>query len=535
MAAAPTPADVQGDRQVALHVSRLSKTFPGTKALNDVSIDVQRGTVHALLGGNGSGKSTLIKILAGVYQGDPGGEFRLGGDAMPADKTSPHWAKQEKIHFVHQNPGIFPELTVAENISIGRGFETSAGGRVDWRAVKKRTHGLIERFEIAGATPDTPIVRLRPADRTMVAIARALQDQEGEHDGVLVLDEPTTALPPHEVGGLLDRLRRYAAAGQTIIYVTHRLDEIIKLADRCSVLRDGVHAGTVDVAGLTEQDLVELIVGRPLAQVFPEAAEPAAGDVVLEVKDLVGGPLEGVSFKLLRGEILGIAGLLGAGRSEVMQSIFGAFPAAGEILLEGKPVRFKRIRQAMRAGIAYVPEERATQAAFLDLSVRQNLSAADVTRFWRGARLRHRDEGRAAQAAIGDFLIKAHSEAQPINTLSGGNQQKCILARWMRREPKVLLLDEPTQGVDVGARAEIYSLVTKVVAGGASAIVVTSDFEELARVCDRVVVLAGGRIVAELAHPNIEPHRLTELSFSQAPERAPDVNGTGSDRKETHS
>jgi ribose transport system ATP-binding protein len=217
-----------------------------------------------------------------------------------------------------------------------------------------------------------------------------------------------------------------------------------------------------------------------------------------------------------------------------MQAIFGAFPATGEMRLDGEPVRFKRVGQAMRAGIAYVPEERATQAAFLDLSVRENLSAADVRRFWHGARLRHRDEGRAARTAIGEFLIKAHSDSQPINTLSGGNQQKCILARWMRREPKVLLLDEPTQGVDVGARAEIYSLITRAVQGGASAIVVTSDFEELARVCDRVIVLAGGRIVAELTHPNIEPHRLTELSFTQSPGAARDDHTPGDGRKETH-
>src|SRR3954469_18641623 len=194
-AAGLTTATPQDDHPVVLRVSNLSKTFPGTRALNDVSIDVRRGTVHALLGGNGSGKSTLIKILAGVYHGDPGGEIQLAGDAIASDKTSPVWAKDEKIHFVHQNPGVFPGLTVAENISIGRGFETGKAGNVQWAAVKKRARALIERFEIAGATPDTPVAALRPADRTMVAIARALQDQEGEHDGVLVLDEPTTALP----------------------------------------------------------------------------------------------------------------------------------------------------------------------------------------------------------------------------------------------------------------------------------------------------------------------------------------------------
>jgi ribose transport system ATP-binding protein len=531
-----TERSSQDDRPVVLRVSNLSKTFPGTRALDDVSIDVRRGTIHALLGGNGSGKSTLIKILAGVYHGDPGGEIQVSGETVASDKTSPHWAKGEKIHFVHQNPGVFPELSVAENISIGRGFETGAGGRVQWRAVKKRTRALIDRYEIAGATPDTPVSRLRPADRTMVAIARALQDQEGEHEGVLVLDEPTTALPPTEVHGLLERLQRYAAEGQTIIYVTHRLDEIIQIADRCSVLRDGRHAGTVDVKGLTEQDLVELIVGRPLAQVFPDVPEPDAGDVVLDVRGLSGGPLKDVTFKLLRGEILGIAGLLGSGRSEILQSVFGAFkPASGQILLEDKPITSSRISGSMKAGIAYVPEERATQAAFLDMSVRNNLSAGQVSKYWRGLRLRHRAEAADARTAISAFFIKAHSDSQPINTLSGGNQQKCILSRWMQQSPKVLLLDEPTQGVDVGARAEIYSLVSKAVAEGTSAIVVTSDFDELARVCDRVIVLAAGTIVAELAHPNIEPHRLTELSFSQSESAARARTGSSTARKEPQS
>jgi ribose transport system ATP-binding protein len=513
--AAAAAAVLQDDHPVILQVSHLSKTFPGTRALSDVSLEVRRGTVHALLGGNGSGKSTLIKVLAGVHHGDSGGEIRLGDDTVDADRTSPQWAKDHQLHFVHQNPGVFPQLSVAENISIGRGFETGRGSRVQWSAVNRRAQELIDRFEIAGAKPTTPIVHLRPADRTMVAIARALQDQEGRHDGVLVLDEPTTALPPSEVDGLLGRLRRYADGGQTIIYVTHRLEEIIRVADRCSVLRDGVHASTVDVAGLTEDDLVELIVGRPLAQAFPALPATTADDIVLDVQDLVAGPLNGVSFQLQRGEILGIAGLLGAGRSEILQSIFGAHPVtSGTITLDGEPAQFKRVRQAMDAGIAYVPEERATQGAFLDMSVRANLSAAQVTRYWRGLFLRHRSEAADARQAIDDFMIKASSESQPINTLSGGNQQKCILARWMGRKPKVLLLDEPTQGVDVGARAEIYSLVTKAVADGTSAIIVTSDFDELARVCDRVVVLAGGRIVAELRHPNIEAHRLTELSFS---------------------
>ena len=243
----------------ALRVTRLSKTFPGTRALDDVSLEVQRGEIHALLGGNGSGKSTLIKVLAGVYHGDPGGEVAVGGVSSPSDRTSPAWARSAGLHFVHQNPGVFPTMTVAENMAIGRGFETTRAGSIRWGALRRRTSDLLERFSIQ-ATPDMPVGLLRPADRTMVAIARALQDQEGGHEGVLVLDEPTASLPASEVDVLLSALRRYAAAGQTIVFVTHRLDEVLTIADRVSVLRDGRHVATIDAEGKTEMDLIELIV-----------------------------------------------------------------------------------------------------------------------------------------------------------------------------------------------------------------------------------------------------------------------------------
>ena len=500
-------------RQPVLRITNLSKTFVGTRALDTVDLEVCKGHIHALLGENGSGKSTLIKILAGVYSGDPGGEIQIGGTSYPSHALTPAIARAAHMHFVHQNPAVFPALTVAENIAVGRGFETGFAGRIRWRDVRRRTAEVLRRFEIH-ATPDALVADLRPADRTMVAIARALQDQEEEAEGVLVLDEPTASLPDHEVQLLLDALRRYAAAGQTILYVSHRLDEVLDIADRVTVIRDGRHVATEDVADVDEPKLISLIVGRQIEQVYPAMPEPSSSAIVLEARDLVRGPIQGVSLKVHGGEVVGVAGLLGSGRTELLRMLFGADrPHSGEILVDGRPVTFRSPQDAMDAGIAFVPEDRAGEAAFLDMQVCENLSAASIRRYWRWGRLWHSRERRDADGLIRRFGITKRSAGLPLSVLSGGNQQKVILARWLCRQPRILLLDEPTQGVDVSARAEIYLHIRQAVENGASVIVVSSDFEELARVSDRVVVLNQGRLFAEVCRPNIDRHRLTELAY----------------------
>jgi ribose transport system ATP-binding protein len=507
----PSP---DADSQPALRVANLSKTFPGTKALVDVSFDVKKGSFHALLGGNGSGKSTLIKILAGVYHADPGGTVWVGERSVPADQMTPELARSVGLHFVHQNPAVFPSLSVAENIAIGTGFDRRRAGSINWRALRRRTEALLERFAIE-TRPDVLVGSLRPAERAMVAIARALQDQEGEHGGVLVLDEPTASLPRSEVVRLIGALLRYAKAGQTILFISHRLDEVIGTADQATVLRDGRLAGTVDGEEITEDRLIELIVGRPLDRVFPDMPEVRTEETALDVRNLTGGPLRGVTFQLRKGEVLGVAGLLGSGRSELLKMIFGAYPIkSGEVRVDGEPVRFAHIGEAMAAGVAYVPEDRGGEGVFQEMTLSENVTAAVVSRYWRGGRLRHRAASTDARRSIQDFLIRASSEQQQMATLSGGNQQKVILARWLRRKPRILLLDEPTQGVDINARAEIYALVRQAVAAGCSALVVTSDFEELSHVSDRVIVLNHGRVAAELRSPDITPVRLTELAYS---------------------
>lgn len=503
-------AAAAADRAVALSARSLSKVYSGTLALDALDLDVRAGEIHALLGGNGSGKSTAIKILAGVVTAEPGAQIETGGHVGRADQWSPAQAHAAGLRFVHQQPAVFPELTIAENLALGEGFPTGPGRRIKWSVLNRQTAGLLERYHIA-ALPTTPLGALAAVDRSRVAIIRALQDRDEADSGVLVLDEPTAALPGPEVEQLLAALRGYAAAGQTILYVSHRLDEALAVADRVTVLRDGRKVATVDTAGLSEGQLIELIVGRPIERLFPAVAQDLQDEAVLTVRGAVGGPLRGADLSARKGEVLGIAGLLGSGRSELLRMIFGAYPMmAGRFVLDGKPYRPASPSAAMAAGVAYVPEERQADALFHGESVRHNLSAGQVGDYFRRLLFRHGQERRDASRSISEFLVRAASDRHPVQTLSGGNQQKVVLARWLRQRPRLLLLDEPTQGVDVGARSEIYQLVRRATAAGTSVILVASDLEELAHACDRVAVLKGGRISAVVQQP-LDAHLLTEL------------------------
>jgi ribose transport system ATP-binding protein len=507
---------VDAGPRTALAVRGLSKTYAGNLALDSLFLQIRPGEIHALLGGNGSGKSTMIKILAGVVPADPGGEIVVGAETSGVGEWTAAKSHAAGLRFVHQQPAVFPDLTVAENLALGAEFPRGLGGRVDWKALNARTAQLLEKYQI-NAAPTTPLRLLRAADRSRVAIVRALQDRDDAEGGVLVLDEPTAALPDAEVGHLLEALRGYAAAGQTILYVSHRLDEVLSVADRITVLRDGRKVATVDAEGLTEADLIELIVGRPLDRVFPAPSEDVSADAALTVRGLRGGPLRGVDLTLQRGEVLGIAGLLGSGRSELLRMIFGAYPVdGGEITLDGRPYQPRDPQQAMKEGIAYVPEDRQADALLLSENVRHNLSAGQAQSYFRKLLFRHKLERSDSQKSISDFLIRVVTDQQSIATLSGGNQQKVVMARWLRRKPKVLLLDEPTQGVDVGARSEIYQLVRKATAQGTGVLLVVSEPEELAHASDRVVVLRGGRITAVVKQP-IDAHKLIELMNIETP------------------
>jgi ribose transport system ATP-binding protein len=515
----------QGDprRAVDLAVRGLSKTFGATRALVDVSFDVSAGTIHGLLGGNGSGKSTLIKVLAGVHHAEPGGSVAiLGAPEVGVQDLSPDFARRSGMRFVHQDLALFPELTVADNIAIGAGFPRR-GPQISAGALRARTQSLLDRYEIS-ARPHDRIGALRQSTRTMIAIVRALQDVGTATRRLLVLDEPTAALPPHEVDVLLAALRNLAEDGQTIVYVSHRIDEILDLTDAVTVLRDGAHVITRPTRGMAGEHLIEYIVGKPLAAFpgssprVPAAAEPLSPESqrvpALTVTSLAGGPIAGVSFEVMAGETVGIAGLLGSGRTEMLRMIFGAYPVtAGEIFVQGREYRPGSPGEAMQAGIAHLPEERGRDAVFMDRSVLENLTITSLPRFGPWFRVSRRKERRWSAEVVRKFRIRCRNESAPMTSLSGGNQQKVVLARWIERRPCVLLLDEPTQGIDVGSRAEIYRLILSAKDEGMATVVVSSDLDELAEVSDRVLVLRKGVIAAEAHGPDLTPRRLTELVY----------------------
>jgi ribose transport system ATP-binding protein len=518
-AAAAAPAS-GGRDPVAVRVAGLAKTFPGTRALDGVDLEIREGEIHALCGGNGSGKSTLIKILCGVYDADPGGAITVGDTEVAADRMTPEIARAAGVRVVHQDLAVFPDLSVAENLAVGIGYRTGPMGAVSWSSVRRDAAALIERFEIPAA-PQTLVRDLTVAGRTQVAIARAMGDAAGR-PRLLILDEPTAALPVHEVELLLRALRRYADAGTAILYVSHRLDEVLGLADRVTVLRDGAVVGTRTAADLDEQGLIGLMLGAAAQRALATAttSDTAVGEVadmtpVLEVRDLASGPVRGVDLTVRAGEVVGIAGLMGSGRTELLQAIYGLAPReAGTVRLDGEPVRYRDCAGAIAAGVVHVPENRLADGVFLQDSVAANLDVSVIDRFWRGLGFRTRRMRAEADELVDAFRVRTPSVATAIGSLSGGNQQKVVLARWLRRGPRLLLLDEPTQGVDVGARADIYAAVRRATDAGAAAVVVASDMEELAEVADRVLVLRAGRVVAEVPGADLSAHLLTELSYS---------------------
>ncbi|MGD9985557.1 sugar ABC transporter ATP-binding protein [Pseudonocardia sp.] len=500
------------DRVVALRVQDVSKTFGATRALRSVSFEIERGSIHALLGGNGSGKSTMIKIMAGFHRADPGGTITVGERTLAADATSAEAARASGLRFVHQTPAVFGAMTIAENIAMDGGFPTTGPG-INWSRLRKRTRALLERFEIPGG-PDTELGTLRPAEQTMVAVARALQDVDASSHCVLVLDEPTASLPPHEASLLLSALRSLASSGQAILLVSHRIDEVLAIADAVTVLRDGELVVTRPGAGLTEAQLVEYIVGRPVETVYAEPAAAVTGETVLELRDVTGGPLRGVDLHVRKGEIVGIAGLLGSGRTELLRMIFGADPVEGGVVrLGGADLAARTPAEAMVAGVAYVPEDREHEGMLVDHTVQENISLASLRSYRRRLRISSRRERGDAARAIERFSIRTPGPDALMSSLSGGNQQKVVVARWLKRDPRLLLLDEPTQGVDVAARAEIHRAVRDGVDSGLAVLLVSSDMEELALACDRVLVLRRGRIVGEVGATELTKDRLTELVY----------------------
>ncbi len=499
-----------------LTIEGVTKAFGDTKSLVGVDLRVAKGEIHALLGSNGSGKSTLIKILAGVYQADagtlnmPSGEIDLTAH-LPSD------VRASGLHFVHQEPSVFPSLSVAENLQLQRDAGRNPLASVRRSALHERTRATLERFGV-DAEPETLMLDLAPAARTTLMIARTLQDDEDSRDRILILDEPTATLEAADVRMLFDALRRYAAAGQTIIFVSHHLDEVMNLADRATVFRDGRNAGTLRREEFTESALSELIVGRPLATYFPSPGVRGDENPVLRASGLCGNCVDGVDLSVYAGEIVGLAGLVGSGHTELLRQIFGIENLeAGEVSVDGEALRLGAPHLAIAAGLAYIPADRYADGIFPDLSLEENLGIVSLHRYRRAFGLSRRAERAEASRDLERFGVVASSPAALVSSLSGGNQQKVIVARWLRRTPRILLLEDPTRGIDIGARSDLWTLIDQAVDEGAGVLMTSSDPEELARVCNRILVLHSGRITHELDGSSTSADDVTELIHRPTP------------------
>ena len=482
-----------------LEMKHISKTFPGVRALHDVQLTIQAGEVHALMGENGAGKSTLMKILAGAYVPDAGADIRIDGQPVTID--GPLGAKAHGIAIIYQELALAPNLTVAENIYLGR--EARHGPMIDRAGMMAGCADILLRL---GATfrASTLVADLSIAERQMVEVARAIHAKSR----VLVMDEPTAALSARETGKLFTLIRRLRADGLAIIYISHRMAEVYELADRVSVLRDGQYVGTLSPEEVGPEAIVRMMVGRDLSSFYKKEhrAGRNAAAPVLDVQGLTdGGRVRDGSFSLYRGEVLGLAGLVGAGRTELARLIFGAERrTGGTVLLDGKAVDFAGPGAAIEAGLAYLTEDRKAQGLFLDMSCSENVNLGVIGRdAGPGGWLDFTRAGERVLAAIKAMAIRVAGPGIQVGTLSGGNQQKVLLSRLLETEPRVLILDEPTRGVDIGAKSEIYRIIDQLAQTGLAVLVISSELPEIVGICDRVVVMHEGRIVGE-ANPITE-------------------------------
>jgi ribose transport system ATP-binding protein len=492
----------------ALSVAHVSKTFGVTRALDDVSLSFRAGRVTALLGENGSGKSTLIKILSGAHSPDKGDATATVRGTAVKLPLSPWQSHRLGLRFLHQDLGLVMEASVADNVALYEGFVSPALA-LRARDERRRTAALLERFEVT-ATPDAYVGDLSPSDQTMVAIARAFGDETTLARRTVVLDEPTAALPGAEVGRVFRAIRRARDAGAAIILVSHRLEEVLEVSDDVAVLRDGRVVAAQSLAGLGADDLIALMLGHPLSRADLDTHNAdELGDALLRVRNLAGVRVRGVSLDLRAGEILGVAGLVGSGRSELARLLGGAQqPTAGTIELDGEQVAFAAPYAAVAAGIVTVPQNRKRDGVVLDMTVRENLTLGDLRSVsWRGA-IRAGREKAEAQALIERFDVRPPLLELPLRSLSGGNQQKVAVARAVRLKPKVLILDEPTQGVDVGARSEIGQIAVDLKHSGVGILLATSDIDELLELADRVVVLNRGLLQEVIPTDEITRDRL---------------------------
>lgn len=487
-----------------LEMSHISKSFPGVKALDDVSIQIERGTVHAIMGENGAGKSTLMKVLFGMYRPDSG-EIRINGEKVVLRSTKD--ALERGISMIYQELSPLKDLSIAENIFMGR-YPLKRPGVVDWKATMQRAQELFDHWGMP-YRPAQKMRTLKMADMQMIEIVKAISFNAK----LIIMDEPTSAITEREVQKLFSFIRELKNRGITIVIITHKLDEVFQIADAISVLRDGQYIGSKPISAITKDEMVTMMVGREINNMFA-AKQGEIGDVLLDVRHLKNGTrVRDVSFQLHRGEILGFAGIMGAGRTETLRCVFGLDRAeSGEVWLDGKKLHIRHVRDAISNGIMMATESRKDDGLVLCRSIRENMTLPSLYRTSAHGVINRKKEKQTVSDFSSKLRVKTASLETMANALSGGNQQKVILCKWLMMHPQVLIVDEPTRGIDIGAKAEIYQIMSDLASQGVGIIVISSDMEEVIGVSDRILVMCEGQISGSLNRDEVTQEKIMELA-----------------------
>lgn len=488
-----------------LEMKGIEKSFNTVKVLHGVDFVLRNGTVHALMGENGAGKSTLMKVLAGIHKCDTG-TVTVKGNKV--DIQSPKHSQALGIAMIHQELSPVPEMTVAENIYLGR--EPGSRFFVDYAKMYRQTEELLKSLKVY-ISPKEKVGNLKVADQQLVEIAKAIS----LNAEIIIMDEPTSAITEKEVENLFSIIRDLKGQGKGIIYISHKMDEIFQISNDITVLRDGEYVNTWNAKDIDNNILIKNMVGRELTEIFPKSEIPIS-DTMLEVRNFtLGNKFQDISFKVKKGEIYGIAGLVGAGRTELMHALFGLDKRdKGEVIFEGKPLNIRKPKDAIKEGIAYVTEDRKQEGLVLEMSVGQNISLASMKELSRGLFVNKKEENSLIKNEIERMRIRLHSHRQLVKSLSGGNQQKVVLSKWMIKNPKLLILDEPTRGIDVGAKSEIYKLMCEYVAQGNAIIMISSEMPEVMGMADRILVLSNGKVGGELDRNEFAQESIIQMAVS---------------------
>lgn len=487
-----------------LKLTNISKTYPGVKALQNISMEFGEGEIHSIMGENGAGKSTMIKIISGAIQPDPGeGVIEIDGEVVP--HMTPALARDKGISVIYQEFTLVPTMSVVENIFLGQ----RVGGKVmpDFKEMRRRAKEIFDEFGV-DIDLDVMVSELTPGKQQLVEIAKALT----KNVKIMIMDEPSASISVADVKTLFSIIHKLKEKKVTIIYISHRMEEVFELSDRVSILRDGMYIGTKDIEEVDRKHLITMMVGRELTESYPSRST-TIGETVLEVKDLCGNGDFDISFQLKKGEVLGLAGLVGAGRTELAKVIYGAAKmTSGEIWVKGKKVHIGSPRQAIALGIGYIPEDRKNEGCFLNFPVDWNISISNLPGMSKGVVMLKKKIEAVGEEYIEKLSIKTPSQTQYVKNLSGGNQQKVVVAKTLVAQTDIIIFDEPTRGIDVGAKQEIYQLMNELISQGVSIIMISSEMEELMGMSDRILVMSEGRITGELQKDEFEQTRILEMA-----------------------